>query len=348
MKAQKLASGRYRAQLTVGTDSSGKRIVKSFTADEAWLAEKAALDYKARYGIGAAPQNITVEAALNKYIQSRTNTASPVTIRTYELIRDTRLQSIMKIRICDLRKADVQEAVNIDAARLSEKSLKEAVSLLSSALSLQDIEMNLRRKIVFPKARRKKKILPPAERITKIITGTRIELACLLAMWLSLRISEVRGLRFSDISKDGKWLSVQRSVVYSNGKDIHNDYNKTEESTRTVPLPKSLYDRIMSQPHTSGDDPIVPLGYNCIYKGFRKLMADNGYAMNFHALRAVFATTLNSLNIPDRYIQSLGGWSNPTTMHKHYIQTLTAEEQKYQKRVDDFFEGLLKNSAEKG
>ncbi|MBQ6633371.1 MAG: hypothetical protein IJH80_04220 [Ruminococcus sp.] len=67
----------------------------------------------------------------------------------------------MGIKISQLRRADVQQAVNIDAAKLSEKSLKEAVSLLSSALSFQDIETNLRKKITFPKSRRKKKS-PPA------------------------------------------------------------------------------------------------------------------------------------------------------------------------------------------
>ncbi len=348
MKATKLKSGRYRTQLAVGHDSSGKRIVKSFTADTAWEAEKMALDYKASYGIGMAQKDITVEAALNQYIESRTNTASPVTIRTYRLIRDTRLQSIMGIKISQLRRADVQQAVNIDAAKLSEKSLKEAVSLLSSALSFQDIETNLRKKITFPKSRRKKKILPPAERIMEIIVGTKYEMACLLAIWLSLRISEVRGLKYSDISADGRWLSVQRSIVYSDGIDIHNDFNKTEESTRTIPLPKTLYDKIMAQPHSSDDEYIVPLGYNCIYKGFKKLMAQNGYDMTFHNLRAEFATTLNSMGIPDRYIQSLGGWSNPTTMHKHYVQTLTSEEQKYQNKVNDYFDRLLNDSVSSG
>ena len=345
MKAKKLSSGRYRTQLVVGTDADGKRIVKSFTADTDWEAEKMALDYKASYGLGEQPRDITVLAAINQYIQSRSNTVSPVTVRTYELIRDTRLQSIMSIKIGELRKADVQQAVNADAARLSEKSLKESVSLLSSALSFQDIELNLRRKLTFPKSRRKKKILPPVEKIIEIVRGTKFELPCLLAMWLSLRISEVRGLKYSDISKDGKWLSVQRSIVYSDGIDIHNDFNKTEDSTRTIPLPKELYYLITAQPHKSDDDYIVPLCYNCIYKGFKKLMARNGYDMTFHSLRAAFATTLNSMGIPDRYIQSLGGWSNPITMNKHYVQTLTAEEKKYQAKVDDYFGGLLKENS---
>ena len=80
-----------------------------------------------------------------------------------------------------------------------------------------------------------------------------------MAMWLSLRISEARGLQYGDISRDGRWLSIQRSVVYSDGVDHHNDFNKTEGSTRTVSLPKYLYEMIMVQPHSSDTAPIVSL-----------------------------------------------------------------------------------------
>ena len=176
----------------------------------------------------------------------------------------------------------------------------------------------------------------------EIIVGSKYEMACLLAIWLSLRISEIRGLKYSDITNDGQWLSVQRSIVYSNGKDIHNDFNKTEESTRTIPLPKTLYDRIKALPHSSDDEYIVPLGYNCIYKSVKELMAKIGYgAMSFHNLRAVFASSLHAMGIPDEYIQSLGGWSNAATMYNYYIQPLTPKERKYQQQIDSYFAGLL-------
>jgi hypothetical protein len=38
MKAKKLPSGNYRVQVVVGHDANGKRIVKSFTAEEEWTA----------------------------------------------------------------------------------------------------------------------------------------------------------------------------------------------------------------------------------------------------------------------------------------------------------------------
>ena len=92
----------------------------------------------------------------------------------------------------------------------------------------------------------------------------------------------------------------------------------------------------------------MPLGYNCIYKGVKGLMEKNGYGdMTFHGLRALFASTLHTMGVPDKYIEALGGWSNPATLYRHYIRTLTAEEQKYQQQIDGFFAALLDDSTAK-
>ncbi len=211
-------------------------------------------------------------------------------------------------------------------------------------LSYHDVDLRLKKKIVCPRVRRKIKTLAPALTVINIVKGTEFELACLLAMWLSLRIGEIRGLRYSDIMENGQFLAVQREIVYTGGKDVLNEYNKTDISTRVIPLPQTLYKMITAQSHKSDDEYIVPLGYNCLYKGFRRLMAEAGFKMSFHNLRAMFATISNALKIPDNYIQSIGGWSNPTTMYKHYIRELTSEEQKYQAQINGYFSGLLKEN----
>lgn len=41
-KPGQLSSGKYRKQVVVGQDENGKRIVKSFTANTLWEAEKLA------------------------------------------------------------------------------------------------------------------------------------------------------------------------------------------------------------------------------------------------------------------------------------------------------------------
>ena len=338
MKATQLPSGKYRVQVVAGYDENGKRIVKSFTAEQEWEALKMADDF--RKGIYKAPNEMTVYQAISTYMDTRSNILSPSTIKGYKTIREARLQLIRNIKLCDLTVSDIQRAVNHDAKRLSRKSIKSSVALLGSALSLQDIDINLKR-ITLPPARKKKRNIPSAEQVLRAVIGSDIELPCLLAMWLSLRISEVRGLQFCDISENGEYISVNRVKLYIDGKNILRDVTKTEESTRTNRLPAYLHKLILSVPHTKDTDFIVPLSYDVISRRFKKLMEKNGLEMTFHTLRHEFASTLNDLGVPSDYIQKLGGWSTDNIMKSVYTHTSAENEQKYQSVIDTYFTEMI-------
>lgn len=345
MKAKKLPSGNYRTQVIIGYDENGKRIVKSFTADTPHEAIRMALDFKSAKAIGAVPSSMTVEQAFTQYIETRDNVLSPSTIRGYNIVKNTRLQSIMKINIMQLSVNDIQRAINFDAKRLSHKSLKSSLSLLKSVLAVQGIDINTKR-IALPPRKKKQVVLPTVQEILRVIVGTEIELPCLLAMWLSLRISEVRGLQFRDVSEDGKTISVCRARMYFDGQEVLRDCNKTYESTRTNALPPYILKLIQKVPHTSEEDFIVPQGYNYISIHFKALMNEAGYNISFHKLRHAFATTLNDLGIPSNYIQKLGGWSTDNIMKSVYTHTTAAKESEYQRKIDDFFLSALGDSAQ--
>ena len=104
---------------------------------------------------------------------------------------------------------------------------------------MQGVDINIKR-ISLPPKRKKQVILPDAAEVLALIIGTDIELPCLLAMWMSLRISEVRGLQFRDIAKDGSSLQVCRAKMYFDGHDVVRDVNKTYDSTRNNSLPVYL------------------------------------------------------------------------------------------------------------
>jgi integrase len=208
------------------------------------------------------------------------------------------------------------------------------------------VEINTKR-ITLPPKKKKQIVLPEVSKIMKLIVGSDLELPCLLAMWLSLRISEVRGLQFRDIAPDGSTISVSRARMYINGKDVLRDCNKTYDSTRCNSLPPYILHLIEQVPHESEQDFIVPLGYNYINIHFRKLMKSAGYGqMTFHKLRHAFATTLNDLGIPSNYIQKLGGWSTDNIMKSVYTHTTSAKENEYQKKIDDFFMTAIGISAQ--
>ena len=344
MKAKKLPSGNYRVQVVDGYNSNGKRLVKSFTAETEWEALKMADDYKrGRY---KKPTNVTVQQALDAYIDSRDNILSPSTIYGYERIRNTRLQLISHIKLSDLTILDVQRAVNHDAKRLSRKSIKSALALLKSAMNLYDEDINIG-KLTLPQAKSLNRNIPSATELLKVIIGSDIELPCLLAMWLSLRMSEVRGLQFRDVSKDGKHIYINRSRLCLHGNNVLRVVNKTELSTRVNPLPKYLYDKILAIPHKHDTDFIVPTSYEMIRRTFRKLMDDNGFDISFHTLRHEFASTLNDLGVPSNYIQKLGGWSTDDVMKRVYTHTNEQKEKDYQEIIDNYFSESIQNITQK-
>ena len=294
--------------------------------------------------VGLSPKCMTVEQAFTQYIESRSNILSPSTIRGYKIIRDTRLQPIKDIYISDLKLNDIQMAINHDSLRLSRKSIKSAVSLLKSVLDMQDIDINIK-KITLPQNRTIKKPIPTAEIVLNAIIGTEIELPCLLAMWLSLRISEVRGLQFKDISRDRKSITVCRARICLYGKDVVREQNKTAESTRTNFLPPYILNLIDEVPHEKNTDFIVQQSYSFIRKHFRKIMDENGLDITFHKLRHEFATTLNDLGIPSDYIQKLGGWATDNVMKTVYTHTTSEKESEYQKKINSYFNLLIENNA---
>lgn len=339
MKAKKMPSGNYRVQLIDGYDNNGKRIVKSFTAQTEWEALQKAIEYKQNRDerINA---NLTVRDAFDEYIEVKTNVLSPASLKAYRTIRNSRLLSIKDIPITELKTIDIQRAVNQDAIRLSRKSIKESLALLKSACSMQDVEINIK-KITLPPAQKKKQYIPTIDQILPLIIGTELELPCLLAMWLSLRVSEVRGLKFKDISEDGTTISIRRTKIRLNNSDVVRECTKTEDSTRTNRLPPYLLRLIQQVPHNSPDDFIVPMYYEKIRRQFKAVTSAHGYNITFHTLRHEFATTLNDLGIPSEYIQKLGGWSTDNVMKSVYTHTIKTREQEYQEIINEYFNNKI-------
>ena len=64
-KAKKLPSGNWRVQVFAGTDSNGKRIMKSFTAETKKEAEFLAAQFTARHKEPVS--EMTVGKAIDKY-----------------------------------------------------------------------------------------------------------------------------------------------------------------------------------------------------------------------------------------------------------------------------------------
>ena len=137
---------------------------------------------------------------------------------------------------------------------MGRKSIAEAVNLVIAALKMYGVQTEFN--VTLPARKPVIKNLPTAQQVIRMVHGSNIELPCLLALWLSLRISEVRGLQFRDLN--GNLLTVQRSKLRIGSDDVVRDVNKTVSSTRQLVVPEYLMQLILAVPHEREDDFIVP------------------------------------------------------------------------------------------
>jgi integrase len=334
--AKQMPSGNWRVQVFLGTNADGKKMKKSITAPTRWQAEMLAAEFLET--VQTARSKFTVAQAVRGYIDSKKNVLSPSTVYCYEIILKNRLQMLMPLDIHDVDSFVMQRAINEEAATKTRKTIAEAKNLIGAALKMYGV--NPQWNVTLPPKVPKVNELPTAEQVIRMIRGTEIELPCMLAMWLSLRMSEVRGLQFGDI-KDGV-LTIQRSKLYLGTQDVIRDLNKTYNSTRRLVVPayiQSLIDRI---PHQSETDFIVPLGYKQIKNHLTRLAKANGYQLTFHQLRHLNASIMLMLGIPDKYAMERGGWSSNGVLKSVYQHTFSAERKLVDERIDSFFNDLLR------
>lgn len=333
-KAKKLPSGSWRVRLYIGKDPDGKAQYKSFTAATKKEAEAAAalyaIDKRRHDEVG-----MTVGEAIDAYISSKENVLSPSTIGGYRVTRRNQLQELMDVPLSEITNARVQGEINREALRLSPKTLRNAHGLLSAALAayLPDFTLHT----TLPAKEHKIRELPTVTEVITAVRGTDIELPVLLALWLSLRMSEVRGLRFSDIS-DGV-LTVRNVRIKFGAEEFEKEKTKTYGSTRRLEVPEQIAALISEG---EPDDFIVDMPAQTITKKLRRYVERScGKEVTFHQLRHLNASVMLQLGVPNKYAMERGGWSSDNVLKEVYQHTFSAARKEIDKRIDDYFTEII-------
>jgi integrase len=371
-KAKKLPSGSWRALVYSHSvnelDSNGnivydkngkpkkKRIYESFTSDDPTLAGKKEAEYlAAEFALNKKkknkPANLTLIEAIDKYITSSDAVLSPTTIQGYDKIKRNSYQELMDIPLKNITKEMLQIAVNNEAKRpskrssktpktISPKTVKNSYGLITAVLNRYCPSIDC--DVQLPATENKIKELIPPEIIMDIIKGTEIELPVLLAMWLSLSLSEIRGLKKSTSIKDG-YLIINEVVVDVNCEPIRKQQAKTFTRIRKHKIPEYIQKLI----YNTNTDDLVKMSGHAIYMRFRRLLKKNNLPhMTFHDLRHVNASVMALLRIPDKYAMERGGWKTDEVMKKVYTHTFSKEREIVDEVIDDYFQKMLQVKSE--
>lgn len=328
-KAKKLPSGNWRVQASY----NGTR--RSFTASTKKEAELLALEFQNGMKLSARSDR-TVGECIDDYIESKRNILSPSTIDGYERCKKNNLMPLCDVSISKISDVMIQKHINALALTKSPKTIRNAHGLLAAVLKMH--APNIVLNTTLPAKKKIIKRLPTVKEILPVIIGSEIELPCLLALWCGLRMSEIRGLKKSDV-KNGV-ATISETVITITGQHIRKKNTKTYDSTRQIKLPDYLQSLINALPESQ--EVIVTSPGTTIYKRFSRLLERNGIEhMTFHDLRHLNASTMLALGIPDKYAMERGGWSSTNIMKSVYQHTFTDARQKFDNMIDDYFSSAI-------
>lgn len=332
--AKKLPSGNYRVLVYTGKDASGKRQYKSFTDPDKRTAEFLASEYLTRKRKGGTTAELTLAQAIEQYIDSKEHVLSPTTVQAYRSIAKHRFGALQKLSLAALDSAAVQSAINREAVECSPKTVANAYGLISAACAMFAPDLRLR--VTLPAKKRQLRTLPTPEQVIHAVQGTSVELPALLALWLSLRMSEVRGLRYGDIS--GDILTIRRTVLHVGDHEEVREQTKTFTSTRRLRLPPYLRQLIgKGKP----DEPIIKESGAVIYNRFVAAIDAAGLPhMRFHDLRHLNASVMLQLGVPDKYAMERGGWSTNAVLQTVYQHTFSDKRKAVDDQIDRYFDAL--------
>jgi integrase len=244
----------------------------------------------------------------------------------------------MNMPLKSLTQEAVQRAINKMAKTHSPKSVQNAHGLLSAAVATYYPQFVLR--TTLPQKQKKEASIPTPEEINMILNaakGTEMELPLYLAIWLGLRMSEIRGLTWDSI--EGDYLHIKQALV--DGVDgPEKKGTKTYSGNRKIKLPKVIADLIEAKPRE--DDFIIHLSGQAIYKRFTRLCSKVGVPhYRFHDLRHVNASVMLAIGVPDKYSMQRMGHATNNMLKTVYQHTMDAKSAEVDAAIDAYFENLL-------
>lgn len=307
------------------------------------------------------PLSITLRQACDQYIDARRGVASPTTIESYEKISAQYFQGLMGQRLSAITGRALSLAVQRERQRisrrgapLSAKTIKSALGFVRAVLKENGAQLD---RVTAPEVKRKIVLLPDPPAVIRALVGSEIELPGLLAAWLSLSMSEIRGLTKSK-SIVGRQLYVAETLVRvraadqqapatKNGTprknkgvyhDVRKEGGKEVERSRVLDIPPyimGLIDQVEG-------DVLVPLTMRQIERRFSNLLQAHGLPhMTFHQLRHLNASTMAMLGIQKEIAQDRGGWKTSYTMDQVYTHVFSGPRQAADRKIDAYFSALV-------
>lgn len=131
-KPVKLPSGSWRVRVEIPDSPDSKQHYKSFTNADKKMAVHLAAQYEALQKERHDPANMTVGAAVDDYINTRSAILSPTTLRAYKTYRKVNFTPVESVKLRMLTARAVQSWINYLAKDHSPKTVRNVYALFTA------------------------------------------------------------------------------------------------------------------------------------------------------------------------------------------------------------------------
>ena len=335
--AHKIPSGHWRCRVYAGKTAEGKAVYKSFTAKTKKQAELMAVQYANALHASDSAADCTISELYRQYIDIKSNTLSPSTLREYARAAKSDFPDLMRLRLSQVTQDKIQSAVNKMAGNHSPKSVRNAHGLLSAVLRMYAPEIRLNTRL--PQSKKTDLYIPSEddiERLIRSIQNPELLKAILLAAFGSLRRSEACALEDSDIDRDAGIIRVSKAMVLTKDHKWTIKQPKSRAGYRDIKMPAFVMAQLTpaeGQHRIVNLMPVTVTDYFGIY--LKKIGLPH---FRFHDLRHYQASILHAMGVPDKYIMERGGWRTDSTLKNIYTHTMDAKRREVEDDIVRHFE----------
>ena len=330
MNAEKLPSGSYRVRKQI----NGKR--ETITFDHNPTESEILIAFSERISdMSSLKDDMTFYVAGTMYINSKRNILSPKTIKEYVGQNDRLSKEFSSLNINSIDQLAIQAEINRLSEKVSPKTVKNYYAFITSVLHLFRPDMIV--KATLPQQIQNEPYIPSDDDVRVFLDYIKTErpkyyVLVVLAAY-GLRRSEI--LAITDVDLTGQTLHVTKAKVINENNEWVIKQTKTPKSKRDIVIPKDVADLIKEQ--------------GCAFDGFPSDISKvintackklNIKHFTLHKLRHYFATKLLSENVDIVTVMSLGGWSSPAMLQKHYAHSVKEKEKKALEHIDNILSNL--------
>lgn len=328
-KIEKLPSGSYR--IRVYDARTGSR--KSFTSKSKNEVKAMAARYVAGMDDIAAGR-MSVQNAIDQYIQNRSAVLSPSTNREYRMSAKRDYTDIGYMDIDTIKSEDIQAFINEYAKTHSPKTTRNVYGLLRTAIKA--VRPNKVINVTLPQKEVINRHIPSDDDIKLLLDAAtgNIKKAILLAAFGTLRRGEICALTYSDINEN--IIHVHSDMVLGTEGWVIKEIPKTAASDRYIEYPAKVIEEI-----GTGTGRIISCNPGALTDSWDKLRGKLGLDCRFHDLRHYAASIMHAIGIPDQYIMERGGWSSDAILKSVYRNILDDKKKEFTDKVNSYSDGLL-------